>query len=61
LSADPTTAGIPVVVVTASQVTPEERARLNGGIATVMGKAGFDGNGFVAEVRRAMGRAPLEV
>ena len=60
LCADPSTAGIPVVVVTASQVTPEERARLNGGIATLMGKAGFDGKRFVAEVRRAMGRAPIE-
>jgi CheY-like chemotaxis protein len=60
LSADAATAGIPVVVVTASQVTPEERARLNGGIATLMGKAGFDGKRFVAEVRRAVGRAPVE-
>jgi PAS domain S-box-containing protein len=61
LSADPATAGVPVVIVTASQITAEERARLNGGVATVIGKAGFDGKRFVAEVRRAMGRAPLEV
>jgi CheY-like chemotaxis protein len=61
LSADPTTAGIPVIVVTASQVTAEERMRLNGGVASVMGKAGFDGKRFVAEVRRAMAPAPLEV
>ncbi|HEY4215848.1 MAG TPA: PAS domain S-box protein [Gemmatimonadaceae bacterium] len=60
LGADPSTAGIPVVVVTASHVTPDERARLNGGIASVMGKAGFDGKQFIAEVRRAMGRAPVE-
>ncbi|HEY4304445.1 MAG TPA: PAS domain S-box protein [Gemmatimonadaceae bacterium] len=60
LSADAKTAEIPIVVVTASQVTPEERARLNGGIATVIGKAGFDSKRFIAEVRRAMGRAMEE-
>ena len=54
LNADPATAGIPVVVVTASAVTAEERARLNGSVTTVMGKAGFDGEQFIAEVRRAM-------
>jgi hypothetical protein len=59
LSADPKTAGIPVVVVTASQLTPEERSRLNGGIATVIGKAGFDGKRFIDEVRRAMGRVAV--
>jgi CheY-like chemotaxis protein len=58
LGAEPTTAGIPVIIVTASQVTPEERAQLNGGVASVLGKAGFDGKRFVSEVRRAMGRAP---
>jgi PAS domain S-box-containing protein len=60
LGADSTTAGIPVVVVTASQITPEERAQLTARAATVMGKAGFDGKRFIAEVRRAMGRAPAE-
>jgi CheY-like chemotaxis protein len=54
LNADPTTADIPVVVVTAQAITAEERARLNGFVATVMGKAGFDGDLFITEVRRAM-------
>ena len=54
LNAQPATANIPVVVVTASAITAEERARLNGFVTTVMGKAGFDGELFLSEVRRAM-------
>ena len=54
LNADPTTADIPVVVVTAQAITAEERTRLNGFVATVIGKAGFDGDLFITEVRRAM-------
>jgi CheY-like chemotaxis protein len=54
LNAQASTANIPVVVVTASAITAEERARLNGFVTTVMGKAGFDGDLFLREVRRAM-------
>ena len=54
LNKNPETARIPLIVVTASDITVEERARLNGGVTAVMGKAGFDGQRFVAEVRRAM-------
>ena len=54
LNADPATACIPVVVVTASSVSAEDRSRLNGSVATVLGKAGFDGERFISEVRRAM-------
>jgi CheY-like chemotaxis protein len=54
LNADPATACIPVVVLTASTVTAEDRSRLNGFVATVMGKAGFDSQRFIFEVRRAM-------
>jgi PAS domain S-box-containing protein len=61
LNQDAATADIPVVVVTACSISAEERARLNGDVATVLSKAGLDGKRFVAEVRRAMGRAPLEV
>ena len=59
LNAQPATANIPVVVVTASAVTVEERARLNGFVATVMGKSGFDGDLFISEVRRAMADHPV--
>jgi PAS domain S-box-containing protein len=59
LNTQPATASIPVVVVTASAVTADERARLNGFVTTVMGKAGFDSDLFIAEVRRAMASHPV--
>ena len=46
-------------MTTTSQVTAEERSRLNGFVATVMGKAGFDSQRFIAEVRRAMAGRPV--
>ncbi len=58
LNAHAATACIPVVVLTASEVTADERLKLNGLVATVIGKAGFDGEGFIAEVRRAMAGLP---
>jgi PAS domain S-box-containing protein len=48
------TAGIPIVVVTATQITPEDRARLNGYVSAVMEKGHFDRERFMGEVRRAM-------
>ena len=44
----------PKRVVTAKQLTPEDRDRLNGYVATVVEKSEFDGKLFAAEVRRAM-------
>ena len=48
------TARIPILVVTAKHITPEDRNRLNGYVTTIMGKANFDRERFIAEVRRAM-------
>ena len=48
------TADIPIVVVTAAQITPEDRARLNGYVSAVMEKGHFDRERFMGEVRRAM-------
>jgi PAS domain S-box-containing protein len=56
---DPATAGIPIVVVTASEITEDDRKRLNGFVSTIMGKAGFDGKRFMGEVRRAMATRAL--
>jgi PAS domain S-box-containing protein len=56
LSEDPTTVRIPILVVTAKDITVDERAMLKGCATTIMGKATFDGNRFMAEVRRAMSR-----
>jgi PAS domain S-box-containing protein len=56
LRRESSTAGIPVLVVTAKQVTPAERAALEGpsGPIRIIGKAGFDRQAFLAEVRRAV-------
>jgi CheY-like chemotaxis protein len=50
----PETARIPIVVVTAKQITAADRAKLNGYVSSIMEKAGFDRDRFAAEVRRAM-------
>jgi CheY-like chemotaxis protein len=54
LNEDPATAGIPILVVTAKQITAEDRERLNGYVMSIMEKADFDRDRFVGEVRRAM-------
>ncbi len=48
------TAHIPIMVVTAKRITAEDRTKLNGYVATIMEKAEFDRDRFMAEVRRAM-------
>jgi PAS domain S-box-containing protein len=50
----PSTARIPVLVVTARQIADEDRARLSCYVTTIMEKAEFDPDRFTAEVRRAM-------
>jgi PAS domain S-box-containing protein len=61
LKGNPDTAGIPILLVTAKEITPEERERLSRGVLAIMEKATFDQEHFVAEVRRAMvlSREPL--
>ena len=48
------TALIPILVVTAKQLTADDRAKLNGYVTTIMEKADFDRDRFAVEVRRAM-------
>ena len=55
---NPTPPRIPIVVVTAKQITPEDRAKLNGYVSTIVEKSGFDPDGFTAEIRRAMSGRP---
>jgi PAS domain S-box-containing protein len=50
----PETSRIPILVVTAKEVTREDRAKLHGSVATIMSKADLNPERFVAEVRRAM-------
>jgi PAS domain S-box-containing protein len=57
LQRDAATARIPILVVTAKQVTAQDRALLEvhpGKVIHVVTKAGFNRIGFVAEVRRAL-------
>jgi CheY-like chemotaxis protein len=63
LHADPETAGIAILVVTAKHITAADRAALvNGGNAIgIVNKAGFDRHAFMSEVRRALPeRVPVD-
>jgi CheY-like chemotaxis protein len=57
LRSDPATAGIPILVITAKQVTALDRQVLNGDtdhVIHIIEKAGFNQSDFLAEVRRAL-------
>ncbi|MCW2608207.1 MAG: hybrid sensor histidine kinase/response regulator [Frankiales bacterium] len=57
LQQDPVTARVPILVVTAKQITDEDRRVLQSSHETpihIVEKAGFDRHAFLAEVRRAM-------
>ncbi|MEO7477986.1 MAG: PAS domain S-box protein, partial [Lysobacteraceae bacterium] len=57
LSLNSLTARIPILVVTAKQITQKDRDLLNRSphqVIQVVEKAGFDSAGFIAEVRRAL-------
>ena len=52
---DPATAQIPILVVTAKQVTVEDRMRLNGYVASIIEKVELDRARFVSEVKLVTG------
>jgi CheY-like chemotaxis protein len=54
LNEHPDTARIPILVVTAKQITAEDREKLSAYVTTITEKAKFDPDHFMAEVRRAM-------
>jgi len=54
LNEHPDTARIPILVVTAKQLTAEDRAKLSGCVTTILQKTDLDRDRFTAEVRRAM-------
>jgi PAS domain S-box-containing protein len=54
LNERPETARIPILVVTAKQVTVEDRARLTGYVTAIVEKRQFDRGRFTTEIRRAM-------
>ena len=51
-SRNPDWSGIPIVVLTAKDVTSEDRARLSGNVDRVMQKGAFNKDEFLAEIRR---------
>jgi PAS domain S-box-containing protein len=54
LKGDVNTATIPIVIVTAKQITAEDRALLEGAVLKVIQKSEFKQVGFIDEVKRAM-------
>jgi CheY-like chemotaxis protein len=59
LGEHPDTSRIPVVAVTAKQITADDRARLNGYVAAIMEKTEFGHDRFAAEVQRALSLRPV--
>ncbi len=55
LGQHPPTAAIPLLVLTQRMPSPGERLQINGRLLAVLEKTEFSGEGFVAEVRRALG------
>jgi CheY-like chemotaxis protein len=48
------TSRIPVLIVTAKQITLEDRKKLSGFVTTILEKGTFERGHFISEVRRAM-------
>jgi CheY-like chemotaxis protein len=53
------TAHIPVLVVTAKAISPDDRFKLNGYVSAIIDKANFNRDRFVSEIRRATSRRIL--
>jgi len=53
LNSVPATMSIPIIVVTSMDLCAEDRSRLNGNVAEIIGKTPFDTERFLLEVRRA--------
>jgi PAS domain S-box-containing protein len=58
LNEHPQTTRIPIIVLTARDITTADRTRLNGYVSAIMQKAAFDSGRFAVEVRRAMSAQP---
>ena len=54
LSADPHTAAIPILILTAKLVTREDRDQLNSHVRAIMEKGDYNSERFAAEIRRAV-------
>jgi CheY-like chemotaxis protein len=56
LKDDSSTAQIPIVVVTAKDLTSQDREKLDGHILDIVGKAEFNHGRFMGEVQRALSK-----
>jgi signal transduction histidine kinase/CheY-like chemotaxis protein/CHASE3 domain sensor protein len=54
LKRDVETSSIPILILTAKQITPEDRARLEGSVKKILEKSEFNHGRFIGEIRRAM-------
>ena len=54
LRADPELRDIPIIVISAKELTGEESARLEESVAFVMRKQGFDGEKLVQEIKSVL-------
>lgn len=59
LKREPSTAEIPVIMVTAKQFSEQDRRELSAHVLSVIDKTDFRQDNFLAEVRRAFGRRPV--
>jgi CheY-like chemotaxis protein len=54
LRSNPSTRSVPVIIVTAKEITAEDTERLNGDVQALLRKASLSGGEFVREVRRVL-------
>jgi threonine synthase len=54
LRSNPQTGDLPIVVISARDLTPDESARLKETVAIVMKKRGFEGTKFVEEINKVL-------
>lgn len=57
LRSDEATRQLPIVLVTANQLTTSDRQRLSGSVSAILSKAAMGSDQLLAEVRRAVGEA----
>jgi len=54
LKHDAQTAAIPILILTAKQITAEDRIRLEGSVKKILEKSEFNHGRFIGEIKRAM-------
>jgi CheY-like chemotaxis protein len=57
LRGDELTQALPIILVTANQLSSTDRARLNGSVAAILAKADVGATQLLAEIRRVVGES----